>query len=149
LADEIMHAGLEGKSGKEIDEIEARWMKGVKLVTFDEGASLSLLLRLLSLSLRRTNPSSITAVENHLIRTSSSLDAAASAFSTYKQRVEGANLSNREAREVAKEVVGEEVKWDWDLPRTKEGYYHYKGGMAVRSPSPSRFLFSCQQHGRS
>jgi isocitrate lyase len=42
LADEIMHAGLEGKSGKEIDEIEARWMKGVKLVTFDEGASLSL-----------------------------------------------------------------------------------------------------------
>lgn len=38
LADEIMHAGLEGKSGAEIDQIEANWMKGVKLVTFDEGA---------------------------------------------------------------------------------------------------------------
>lgn len=32
---------------------------------------------------------------------------------------------------MAKEVVGTEVKWDWDLPRTKEGYYHYKGGVAV------------------
>jgi len=37
LADEIMHAGIEGKSGKEIDKIEADWMGSVKLVTFDEG----------------------------------------------------------------------------------------------------------------
>ena len=39
LADEIMHAGIEGKSGKEIDKIEADWMGSVKLVTFDEGTS--------------------------------------------------------------------------------------------------------------
>ncbi|BGP15192.1 hypothetical protein JCM10213_000858 [Rhodosporidiobolus nylandii] len=106
LADEIMHAGLEGKSGEEIDRIEAEWMKGVELVTFDE------------------------AVERHLKRTLSSSDVA-SKFSQYQQRVAGANLSNREAREVATEIAGSPVQWDWDLPRTKEGYYHYRGGMAA------------------
>ncbi|GAA5955579.1 hypothetical protein JCM8115_006795 [Rhodotorula mucilaginosa] len=104
LADEIMHAGLEGKSGAEIDQIEADWMSGVTLVTFDQ------------------------AVENHLKRTLSASDASAK-FETYKQRVAGADLSNREARLVAKEIIGEDVQWDWDLPRTKEGYYHYQGGM--------------------
>ncbi|GAA5894509.1 hypothetical protein JCM8208_006260 [Rhodotorula glutinis] len=106
LADEIMHAALEGKSGAEIDQIEAAWMKGVKLVTFDE------------------------AVERHLQRTLSASDASAK-FAQYKERVTGASLSNREARVIAKELVGEEVGWDWDLPRTKEGYYHYRGGMAA------------------
>ncbi|CDR43508.1 hypothetical protein NBRC10512_002828 [Rhodotorula toruloides] len=106
LADEIMHASLAGKSGAEIDQLEADWMSGVKLVTFDE------------------------AVHNHLKRTLSASDAS-SKFDTYKQRVAGANLSNREARAVAKEIVGEEIQWDWDLPRTKEGYYHYRGGMAA------------------
>ncbi|GAA5986416.1 hypothetical protein JCM10908_003746 [Rhodotorula pacifica] len=104
LADEIMHAGLEGKTGAEIDQIEADWMNGVKLVTFDQ------------------------AVENHLKRNLSASDATTK-FQAYKQRVAGADLSNREARLVAKEITGSEVQWDWDLPRTKEGYYHYKGGM--------------------
>ncbi|GAA6031156.1 hypothetical protein JCM8097_004031 [Rhodosporidiobolus ruineniae] len=106
LADEIMHAGLSGKSGEEIDRIEGEWMAGVKLVSFDE------------------------AVSNHLHRRFSASDAT-SKFDLYKQRVAGASLSNREAREVAKEIAGEEVGWDWDLPRTKEGYYHYRGGMAA------------------
>ncbi|GAA6016086.1 hypothetical protein JCM10207_004438 [Rhodosporidiobolus poonsookiae] len=104
LADEILHATLDGKSGAEIDKLEADWMAGVQLVTFDE------------------------AVERHVQRTFSASDAS-SKFDQYKQAVAGANLSNREAREVAKEIAGGEVKWDWDLPRTKEGYYHYKGGM--------------------
>ncbi|GAA6062564.1 hypothetical protein JCM10212_004877 [Sporobolomyces blumeae] len=108
LADEIMHAGLEGKSGAEIDRIEAEWMGGVELVTFDE------------------------AVERHLKRTMSASEATAK-FDDYVRRVkgEGALVSNREARVIAKEICGEEVAWDWDLPRTKEGYYHYRGGMAA------------------
>lgn len=39
LAEEIARAERAGKSGKEIDEIETKWMEGVKLVTFDEGES--------------------------------------------------------------------------------------------------------------
>lgn len=41
LSEELARAEREGKSGKEIDEIEARWMDGVELVTFDEGGSRS------------------------------------------------------------------------------------------------------------
>lgn len=38
LAEEIARAEREGKSGAEIDAIESKWMGGVELVTFDEGA---------------------------------------------------------------------------------------------------------------
>jgi isocitrate lyase len=36
-------------------------------------------------------------------------------------------MSNPEARKLAKSY-GVEVHWDWDLPRTREGYYRYQGG---------------------
>ncbi|KAF9111853.1 isocitrate lyase 1 [Mortierella sp. AM989] len=36
-------------------------------------------------------------------------------------------LSNPEARQLAKSY-GVEIHWDWDLPRTREGYYRYQGG---------------------
>jgi isocitrate lyase len=38
-----------------------------------------------------------------------------------------AHLSNRKARQLAKSL-GVEIYWDWDLPRTREGYYRYQGG---------------------
>ncbi|GAA5967362.1 hypothetical protein JCM3765_000501 [Sporobolomyces pararoseus] len=109
LADEIMHAGIQGKSGQEIDQLESNWMSSVKLVTFDQ------------------------AVENHLNRTLSSSTEATSKFKEYKSRVSGQGVivSNREARVIAQEICGTPVEWDWDLPRTKEGYYHYKGGIAA------------------
>lgn len=44
LSEELARAERGGKSGKEIDEIEARWMDGVELVTFDEGGSQSSLI---------------------------------------------------------------------------------------------------------
>ncbi|KAK4055590.1 mitochondrial 2-methylisocitrate lyase [Microbotryomycetes sp. JL201] len=104
LAEEIARAERDGKSGAEINDIEAKWMSEVQLVTFDE------------------------AVKRHLERKLSAADAQ-SQFESYKAKVKDANLTNREARLVAKEVVGEEVAWDWDLPRTREGYYHYQGGV--------------------
>ncbi|KAF9977519.1 isocitrate lyase 1 [Actinomortierella ambigua] len=36
-------------------------------------------------------------------------------------------LANPEARQLAKSY-GVEPYWDWDLPRTREGYYRYQGG---------------------
>ena len=38
-------------------------------------------------------------------------------------------MSNRQCREAARAVIGKDVEWSWDLPRTREGYYHYKGGV--------------------
>jgi len=38
--------------------------------------------------------------------------------------------SNREARAIAKDVTGTDIYFDWDSPRTREGYYRIKGGCA-------------------
>jgi isocitrate lyase len=36
--------------------------------------------------------------------------------------------SNSEARVIAKDLIGVDVHFDWDAPRTREGYYRYRGG---------------------
>jgi isocitrate lyase len=36
--------------------------------------------------------------------------------------------SNSEARAIAKGITGVDIYWDWDLPRTREGYYRLQGG---------------------
>ncbi|KAJ7150203.1 YPR006Cp-like protein, partial [Mycena filopes] len=56
----------------------------------------------------------------------STLENKDSAYKAYLTAVEG--KSNSEAREVATDILGEPVFWDWDLPRTREGYYHVTGG---------------------
>ncbi|KAL9082461.1 MAG: hypothetical protein Q9159_006413 [Coniocarpon cinnabarinum] len=38
--------------------------------------------------------------------------------------------SNAEARAIAKGLTGVDVFFDWDAPRTREGYYRYRGGCA-------------------
>lgn len=44
---------------------------------------------------------------------------------------EAKGKSNRAAREIAKKHLGREVFFDWDAPRTREGYYHVKAGMDI------------------
>ncbi|OJJ02805.1 hypothetical protein ASPVEDRAFT_131882 [Aspergillus versicolor CBS 583.65] len=36
--------------------------------------------------------------------------------------------SNSEARAIAKGITGTDIHFDWDSPRTREGYYRYQGG---------------------
>jgi isocitrate lyase len=36
--------------------------------------------------------------------------------------------SNTEARAIAKGITGVDIPWDWDSPRTREGYYRLQGG---------------------
>lgn len=38
--------------------------------------------------------------------------------------------SNTEARALAKGITGVDIAWDWDSPRTREGYYRLQGGCA-------------------
>ena len=35
---------------------------------------------------------------------------------------------NSEARAIAKGITGVDIFWNWDAPRTREGYYRYAGG---------------------
>ncbi|KIJ22165.1 isocitrate lyase [Paxillus involutus ATCC 200175] len=64
-----------------------------------------------------------------------SVPSPVSAFEHYKSRVVG--KSNSEARKVAKEILGKDIFWDWDLPRTPEGYHRLQPGLA---PAISRTL---------
>jgi len=36
--------------------------------------------------------------------------------------------SNKEARAIAKGLTGVDIYWNWDAPRTREGFYRYQGG---------------------
>ncbi|TVY28438.1 Isocitrate lyase [Lachnellula hyalina] len=36
--------------------------------------------------------------------------------------------SNTEARAIARGILGSDIHWDWDSPRTREGYYRLQGG---------------------
>jgi isocitrate lyase len=36
--------------------------------------------------------------------------------------------SNLESRAIAEAITGIDVYWDWDSPRTREGFYRYQGG---------------------
>lgn len=70
------------------------------------------------------------AVEN-AIRRQPNIRDPDSAFQTYQAGTLGLGLSNRQCREAARAVLGKDVLWSWDHPRTREGYYHYKGGVAA------------------
>jgi isocitrate lyase len=41
------------------------------------------------------------------------------------------NMSNLDARELSRQILGREMYWDWDKPRTREGYYMIKGGVEM------------------
>ncbi|GAB1200902.1 isocitrate lyase 1 [Aspergillus pseudonomiae] len=36
--------------------------------------------------------------------------------------------SNLDARAIAKNITGQDIYWNWDAPRTREGYYRLQGG---------------------
>ncbi|KAG8862949.1 hypothetical protein FRB96_000369 [Tulasnella sp. 330] len=101
LAEILAEAEQRGASGAEVDKLEAAWMAEHQLSTFEEAVE--------------------SAIE------SSSVQDKKAAVEQYRQA--SAEKSNSESRVIAREIVGRDVEWDWDLPRTREGYYHYKGGV--------------------
>jgi len=105
LSEQIAAAEAGGATGAEINALEKAWMDSVKLVTFDQ------------------------AVENTIRRQSNIVDPE-SAYQTYLAGTAGRGLSNRQCRDAARAILnGKDVEWSWDLPRTREGFYHYKGGV--------------------
>ncbi len=87
LAETLDRAEREGRTGPEIDALEAEWLESHPLITFDQ------------------------AVE-YAIGSSSTLNDKEGALRKYKTLSKG--RSNREARLAAKEVVGSDIFWDWD-----------------------------------
>ncbi|KIO25210.1 hypothetical protein M407DRAFT_244145 [Tulasnella calospora MUT 4182] len=102
LAEVLAEAEMRGISGKDLDAIEVQWMNERDLCTFGE------------------------AVQQAIQKNSGISDKEA-ALQKFKELSSGKSITD--SRVIAKEIVGEEVFWNWDLPRTREGYYHYHGGI--------------------
>ncbi|KAJ9635424.1 mitochondrial 2-methylisocitrate lyase [Coniosporium tulheliwenetii] len=101
LAETLQAMELDGAPGAQIDKFEAEWVKKHKLVTFDE------------------------AVVKHLESEGGSPDAYLSAVQ------ENPNLSLTKRRQLSAQHTKSPVIWSCDIPRTREGYYHYRAGIAA------------------
>lgn len=100
LNDLMLAAEKAGKSGTELQTIEAEWLVQARLQTFDD----AVLDRI-----RWTNPSRQEVL-----------------ITRYLTAANG--KSNSQARVIARELLGIDVYWDWEVPRTREGFYRYLGG---------------------
>nr|CAA44573.1 isocitrate lyase [Neurospora crassa] len=102
LAHLMMKAEAEGKTGAQLQAIEDDWLAKADLKRFDE-AVLDVIAK---------------------GKFSNAKDLAAK----YQAAVKGKQISNREARAIARQLLGQEIFFDWESPRTREGYYRLKGG---------------------
>jgi isocitrate lyase len=98
---ELLIAGVEaGKSGNELQAIEDEWTVNAGLKTFAEAV--------------------IEQIQ------ASAQGNTKAIIEQFTKDVKG--KSNTEARAIARGILGREVFWDWDNPRTREGYYRLQGG---------------------
>jgi len=98
---DLMNAAQDaGKSGAELQAIEDQWTAAANLKRFDDAV--------------------VDAINAGVHVNGKALAA------QYLKSVQG--KSNREARAIAKGITGVEIYWDWDAPRTREGYYRLQGG---------------------
>lgn len=105
LAESLQEMEAAGASGPEIDAFEAKWVKETKLVPFDDAAVA------------------------HLQAEGASDDNIAK----YQAQVrENRNMGLASRRALAASLLpsgSQPVYFDWDIPRTREGFFHYKAGM--------------------
>ncbi|KAI1411337.1 isocitrate lyase [Hypoxylon sp. FL1857] len=102
LAETLQEMEAAGAPGSEIDTFEAEWVKKTRLVTFDEAAVEQLKSQGVS---QEKIDSYLRAVE------------------------EDSNMGITKRRELANQYASKPIAFSWDIPRTREGYYHYRAGM--------------------
>lgn len=100
LNDLMIAAEAAGKNGPELQAIEDAWNAQAGLKLFHEAVA-------------DTINAGVHVNKAELI-------------SQYMEQSKG--KSNSEARAIAKGLTGVDVHFDWDSPRTREGYYRYRGG---------------------
>ncbi|KAK7427125.1 isocitrate lyase 1 [Neonectria magnoliae] len=100
LNDLMIAAERAGKTGPQLQQIEDDWLAAADLKRFDEAVA--------------------AAIDAGSASDKAGLKA------RYAAAAKG--LSNAEARALAREVTGADVYFDWDAPRTREGFFRLKGG---------------------
>jgi len=98
LVDVMAEAEMKGISGEKLGEVEENWLANAKLSTYSEAVVADLKKR---------------AVGEGKIK-------------SFLSATEG-GMSYLTAREAAKDL-GTDISWNWDQPRTREGYYRLQGG---------------------
>jgi isocitrate lyase len=89
-----------GKTGAELQRIEDQWTAQAGLKLFNDAVV-------------DTIKASVYPNKKELV-------------AKFLRNVQG--KSNTEARALAKGITGVDIAWDWDSPRTREGYYRLQGG---------------------
>ncbi|GAB1315064.1 isocitrate lyase 1 [Madurella fahalii] len=102
LNDLMLAAERAGKTGDALQAIEDEWLAQAGLKRFDDAV--------------------LDAIANGAYPNPKGL------AEQYKKAVQGKQLSNTEARAIARGVLGTDIYFDWDAPRTREGYYRLQGG---------------------
>ncbi|CAG8085494.1 unnamed protein product [Penicillium salamii] len=100
LNDLMVAAERSGKNGAELQAIEDQWTNQAGLKLFNEAV--------------------IDAINSGVHVNKKSL------ADQYLTAVKG--KSNNESRAIAKSITGVDIFWNWDSPRTREGFYRYQGG---------------------
>ncbi|CAG8946038.1 unnamed protein product [Penicillium salamii] len=100
LNDLMVAAERSGKNGAELQAIEDQWTSQAGLKLFNEAV--------------------IDAINSGVHVNKKSL------VDQYLTAVKG--KSNNESRAIAKSITGVDIFWNWDSPRTREGFYRYQGG---------------------
>ncbi|KAJ5275473.1 isocitrate lyase AcuD [Penicillium chrysogenum] len=100
LYDLMVASEKDAKTGAELQSLEAKWIASAALKTF--------------------NNTVVDFIKEGPYSNSRAL------VEKYLGAVKG--KSNAEARRISFEITGTHIYWDWDAPRTREGYYRYQGG---------------------
>ena len=109
LSEVLQDMELKGAPGPDIDAYEAAWVKDHKLVSFDE------------------------AVEAHI-------KAEGGDTSAYLQETAAnRDLSLTKRRALSERYTKTRVVWSCDIPRTREGFYHYRAGIAAATKRAIEF----------
>ncbi|KAK1238847.1 hypothetical protein MKX08_005908 [Trichoderma sp. CBMAI-0020] len=102
LAETLQSMEARGATGAEIDVFEAQWVKSSRLVTFDEAAVAHM----------QSEGVAQAKIDEYLAATALDRDM---------------GISRRRA--LASQFTETPVYFNWDVPRTREGYYHFRAGM--------------------
>jgi len=98
LNDLMMEAEAKNMQGPQLEATEKEWIKQAGLKRFDDAVV-------------------------DIIRQS---NLGEGKVKEYLEAAKG--KGNLEARALAKKITGKDVFWDWDAPRSREGFYRYQGG---------------------
>ncbi|KAK6007917.1 hypothetical protein QM012_004731 [Aureobasidium pullulans] len=112
LAETLQVMEMNGATGAEIDAYEAKWVKEHKLVTFDEAAVAHIKAK--------------TSDSNKVAQYESEISA-------------NRNRPLNSRRQLAASIAGSPVQFSWDVPRTKEGFYHYRAGLSAATKRAIEF----------